>query len=511
MNMMEESARSDPEPNEPARPHTTEIRVTQDAMDAPPGTGIEHLDAADLDNARRFVAQHGSRVRYDHTYDEWRYYDGTRWVKDELRRAVELMKQTAEATYSEALASGDKDFIRQARAFRNYNGLRNALACTASMPEIAVKASDWDRNIDLFNVKNGTIDLVTGTIRHHSSADMITMIAGCDFEEGRQAVFFPACLAAYWPNLAGEDDGIIEFLTTTMGYCLSGRNTEKMFMLLVGTGDTGKTTFMHAIEAVWGEYFRTVDWSTFAQQRENDGARHRTDLARLVGARIVSASEGEEGCRMSDGMIKRVTGRSKLIVRDLLSKPFELPSTYKIWLDTNHGPHFKGQDRAMRNRVRRVPFRNIISAEQQHSFRLRYGNLDERLEEDAPGVLNIALAGFRRFQETGRIVVPGTIQTATKEYMDGEDVLGEFIRDRCSEKAQAQTPRLELFRQYQEWARESGEFVMSARRFYAMLGEREGIRVVKYEGERRIVGLAVNKTMSEREQERGLFGGRTFG
>lgn len=517
MNMMNENFRSDHEDASkstpiPARaegPALTDVRVRTDVVDQPAdaGANIARFNACDLDNARRFVAQHGGIIRFDHTFDEWRYFDRIRWVKDTRKHVMELLKQTAEATYADALRDGNKESIRQARNFRNYHGLRNALVCASSMPELAVTAEDWDRDVDLFNVQNGTIDLKKRQVRPHQASDLITMVAGCRYEPGQVSRFFTDCLATYWPNYAGEDDGIIEFLMMTIGYCLSGRDTEKMFMLLVGTGDTGKTTFMHGLEAVWGDYFRTADWSSFSRQRDNDGAKHRTDLARLLGARIVSASEGEEGCRMSDGIIKRLTGRVKLVVRDLMSKPFELPPTFKLFLDTNYAPHFKGQDLALRNRVRRVPFRHIITKEMQGEFRRRYGNLDHRLEEDAPGILNMALQGWDCYREKGGVEPPQTIKDATNDYMDAEDLLGEFIRDRCEPEAESRLPRTELFRQYQDWSKEVGELAMSARRFYSLLLDRDGIKAQKSTGTRLIQGLAVRKSMSDRAQEHGLFGG----
>ncbi|MEP7219726.1 MAG: phage/plasmid primase, P4 family, partial [Bacteroidota bacterium] len=351
------------------------------------------LEVHDIANGNLFTEMYADTVLFDHSIRDWRIWEGGRWERDDRNQIQELAKITAYRIRDMAEDLGTKELQQRAAASLSMHGVRNMLLSAQSMPELSVTAAGLDANPLLFNVRNGTLELDTGVFREHRPGDRITMVAGCDYDPDADAPEFRRCLETYWPEPGGHDRDAREFLTRCMGYCLSGLNTEKLFMLLLGTGDTGKTTFMKAVEATWGDYFRTADWSTFAQQRDGDSNKHRTDLVRLAGARIVSASEGDEGCRMSDGILKRVTGRTNIIVRDLHSKPFSMPPSFKIFLDTNHFPWFNPLDQAMWNRIVQVYFRHVISLAAQQAFRKRYGDLDQVLASEASGILNLALEG----------------------------------------------------------------------------------------------------------------------
>jgi len=60
------------------------------------------------------------------------------------------------------------------------------------------------------------------------------------------------------------------------------------------------------------DYCRTAAMDTFIASK---GDRHPTDLAALKGARIVCASETEEGRQWSETRVKLLTGGDKIAAR----------------------------------------------------------------------------------------------------------------------------------------------------------------------------------------------------
>ncbi len=458
---------------------------------------------SDVANGQTFIEMYKDKILYDHTFDEWRIWDGKRWMRDQRGQIWEMAKEVSMTLYEAAEASGAKELRRRATELMKLSGLRNMLGCARTHADIAVTTEQWDSDPYLFNVQNGTLDLRTGTLREHRPGDRLTLMAGCAYEPEATAPQFLSCLNLYWPDHDGADRGIADFMILTMGYCLSGLNDEKCFLLLHGTGDTGKTTIMKALEATWGEYFRTADWSTFAHSREGDMSKHRTDLVRLVGARIVSASEGDEGAKMSEGVIKRVTGRAPLVVRDLMSKPFSFQPTFKIWLDTNHLPRFRGQDQAMWNRVKLISFRRVITRDEQLAFRSAHGSLDALLAAEASGILNLALRGWKLYQERGTLVIPTTITEATSTYRAIEDSLGQFMEERCIVDADVSVEKTELFAQFSEWQKENMEYAVSAKRFGMWMRER-GFAEVRTAMARSWRGITVKETRQSRAMRVGI-------
>ena len=74
------------------------------------------------------------------------------------------------------------------------------------------------------------------------------------------------------------------------------------------------------------------------------------DVAKLKGARFVWASENERGSRLSESLIKEMTGGDKMSARFMRGEFFEFYPEFKPWLATNHKPQVRG-DRALWNRL----------------------------------------------------------------------------------------------------------------------------------------------------------------
>ena len=456
----------------------------------------------DIANAERFAEMHADRVRFDFVRRAWFVYDGRRWKRDDANDVQELAKQTARAVAADA--GSNRARKQQARMAGSMTGLKNMLALATSIPALKIHARQWDADPDVINLENGTFDLRTLTLRPHTPADRITKLASVAYDPTADCPLFRSILSRYFLTentnqgpvpLTGSRhaDGqtIIRLLQTCIGYRLSGREVEKVFMLLHGTGNTGKTTLMQTLKMVWGDYFADADWNSFARQRDNDGNKHRTDLVRLAGARIVSASEGDEGVRLAEGTIKRFAGgRQGYEVRDLHGKPFTLRSTFTIYLDTNHLPAFTGHDQAIWNRLVVIFFRNEISTAERERFEREHGALLDALAREVPGILNWAIEGWTNYLNDGRIVLPPVVEAQRKEYQDMVDVLGHFIEERCLLGPQRCTESKAIYEQYKAFIKDLGETVHSHRTFSQRMRER-GFMLKRSASKRYIWGISL--------------------
>jgi putative DNA primase/helicase len=74
----------------------------------------------------------------------------------------------------------------------------------------------------------------------------------------------------------------------------------------------------------------------------------RNDLADLAGSRFVCALESQEGKRLSEPLVKQLTGGVDLIkARFLFQEHFTFKPQFKIFLGTNHKPVIKDTDSAI--------------------------------------------------------------------------------------------------------------------------------------------------------------------
>ena len=102
---------------------------------------------------------------------------------------------------------------------------------------------------------------------------------------------------------------MIDFLRRAVGYSLRGDVSERVVFFLYGTGANGKSVFIETIQALLADYAMRTPTSTLLAKR--DGAVPN-DVARLKGARLVSANESEEGKRLGEAELEDLTGGDTL-------------------------------------------------------------------------------------------------------------------------------------------------------------------------------------------------------
>ena len=150
-----------------------------------------------------------------------------------------------------------------------------------------------------------------------------------------------------------NDIDLIEYIQRCVGYSLTGDTSEQCFFMLHGHGANGKSVFTEILRALLGEYGSAVEFKTFMA---GEGSASGNDLAPLRGARLVVASESEQGKRLNEAVIKQITGGDPLRVRFLFKEFFVFTPQFKVWLVTNHKPVIMGTDRGIWRRVRLIPF-----------------------------------------------------------------------------------------------------------------------------------------------------------
>jgi hypothetical protein len=90
----------------------------------------------------------------------------------------------------------------------------------------------------------------------------------------------------------GGDPELTRLLQQWFGYCLTGSTQEHALMFIHGDGGNGKSVFLNTVAGIMGDYAVTAPMDAFTI---STGDRHPADLAMLRGARLVAASETEQG------------------------------------------------------------------------------------------------------------------------------------------------------------------------------------------------------------------------
>jgi putative DNA primase/helicase len=267
---------------------------------------------------------------------------------------------------------------------------------------------------------------------------------------------------AFLSRIFAGDGELIRFVQKAVGYSLTGSTEEQCFFILYGAGANGKSTLIQTISALLKDYARQTPTETLLVQR-GDGPRN--DLARLQGARFVSASEVEGGRKLAEALVKQLTGGDTLTARYLYKEHFEFQPTFKIWLAVNHKPGVQGTDHAIWRRMRLLPFTVTIPAAEQDK------RLTEKLQAEQPGILRWAVEGCRAWQQEG-LEPPSAVKRATGDYRAEMDVIAAFIQDCCVLGDHHHVNTRELYAEYRGWCEQIGESPVTQKALATVLQER---------------------------------------
>lgn len=392
--------------------------------------------------ACNFENQHHADFRFTAQWSQWNKWDGERWPRSEMEVQDRLR------TISR-IASALCDDKRLARRLASAQTISGAERLVKSSPALAMKPEQWDADSWVLNTPRGIVDLRTGKLhasRRSAYCTMMTAVApagGCYLWTG-----FLKCVL-------GDDKELLGFAQKLCGYLLTGQTSEHLLVFLYGTGANGKTVFLNTITGLMGDYARTASMDTFT---ETKSAGHPTELAYLRGARLVVATETAEGGRWNESRIKVLTGGDKISARFMRGDFFEYMPQFKLVIAGNHRPSLRTVDEAMRRRFRLLPFTTTIPEAE------RDPRLTEKLRAEWPGILQWAIDGCLEWQRSG-LSVPAAVKAASLDYMQAEDVLQQWIEERCETSPDAWAASSTLFASWQKYAESSGEFPGSQKRF----------------------------------------------
>jgi putative DNA primase/helicase len=332
----------------------------------------------DAGNAELFASQYADRLRYDHRRGRWLIWSGHRWVDDADAEVVRLAIVAARHRGLSAVSLTDfeerKAETRFAIASENGARIEAMLKIAKAQPSLADKGDQWDAGPWLLGVANGLVDLRTGELRPGDRDDRITMHTDIEFDAGATAPRWEQFLR----EVFNDDAEMIAFIQQAIGYSLTGDTREQCMFLCHGTGANGKSVFLAILKRLAGRYAFNAPFSSFERQHQSSIPN---DLAALVGRRLVTSSETNEGTRLNEARMKALTGCDPITARFLHAEFFTFTPVAKYWLAVNHKPVVGDDSVGFWRRVRLIPFtRQFRGAAADKT-------LQGALEAELPGIL----------------------------------------------------------------------------------------------------------------------------
>jgi putative DNA primase/helicase len=409
----------------------SDYRQSSSILDFPTGTPL-----SDTFNAEFITEALNGTVLYCTETGHNLIWDGRCWLADDknivYRKVTDLFKKS----FLKATAENNKEFSSHFKKTLNSTNIKNAINTMNKLNSVSI--SSFDDNKFLFNMNNGTYDLIKHTLSLHDKKNQITKLSSLNYD--------PAAKCPNWGDFLYKifkgDVGLISYVQEAVGYCLTGDTGYHTFFICHGGGANGKSTFMETIRKLLGEYGNIIPAASLMEKKYDDVPH---DIAQLNKSRFVVASESSGSRLLNEARIKELTGDSTIKVRHLYQEYFTMPITFKVWLQTNHKPTIKGTDHGIWRRIKMIPFNYKFEEDE------RINNYGERfLYDELPGIFNWACEGLQRLQSQEQWHEPDAVIEATQEYKKEEDIIGEWIETECTVSESSKCGLNDFFEYFKE-------------------------------------------------------------
>lgn len=430
----------------------------------------------DTGNANRFYDYFGEYFHYNATDKVWMFFTGKTWVVDtkciirkyanqlinmlreEARQISEQLNDTADQEERKRIATVLDAYDKNVKRVSNKNGKDAMLSELQFIGKTAVENSEFNKDPYLLNTDSGIVDLRTGEIHPFNKDAMLSYNTGVkvSFEEPKTWLAFLHSIFEY-PNKEDTEE-VIECLRRCLGYTLTGSTKEQVIFLLHGDGSNGKSTLLNVLQAIMGDYFNTID-SSQLMVTKNQSVAIQNSLAELIGTRFLSTQETEEGARLSEPIVKHISGDEVINAQKKYGKPFYFLPVFKLWMSTNNLPIIRGKDFGIWRRIFLFPFKKQFKDAEKDK------EMPEKLAAEYDKILGWCIKGAVDYLAERDLKRPSYLQDELTKYQQDLDTVLQFIGTECYTDKTKATPKRAMYDAYTAWAKRSNLPALSEPKF----------------------------------------------
>ena len=445
---------------------------------------VDTLAQSEDGHSQALIATWGQDIRYCYQMGRWLHWTGSQWQVQPVGGGIvrEFAKQIARG-YPD-----DSEWRTFKKRALTTAGIAGALSMSMTDFRILVSIDELDAHPWELNTPEGIIDLRTGLMSESNPNKLHTKSTrfSPDFAADQGA-----WLAFLHTTFQGDTE-VIDFIKRLMGYACVGEVREAILPVFYGEGANGKTVLLETVQGVLGDY-ATVAPQKFLVQGPS---QHATEIAALAGARLVIASETNEGERFDEAKVKILTGGDKIKARFMRQDEFTFVPSHLLVMMTNHRPEVASGGTSFWRRLREVPFKHIMPADK------RDPELKNRLiEQHGRAIMAWLAQGAAEYAQKG-LIEPASVTQATKTYEASTDTVGRFVEDMCLlGGGEHVSVNYALVREaYEQWCRSEGETPVSTKALTSQLAGKFAVgRKKGAKGARFLTGISLVESATQVE------------
>lgn len=435
---------------------TDTVRRTDNPAAARQDLGYNPYSTHDADLASN-LAERGLAERFRFAPEfGWCEWDGKRWdTNSPTQRVMKAITNMIPGMLAEWAKKGLKaEQIGDLARARNSTKTKQILAALEA--ELLVRGDQFDQHPMLLNVKNGTVDLLTGKLREHRRGDLITKITDVAYQAGATHEDWDTVLEAF------GDRETIDWMQLRIGQAATGHHTQDgVIPIMGGGGENGKSAIIDSLKNAFGEYGLLVSDRVLIGGVNN----HPTEVTELRGARFAYVEELPEGRHLNVAAVKKITDSPEITGRRMHKDSIRFTPSHSLFITTNYDVQIAETDHGTWRRFARVTFPfTYVKANPKPGTLERQGDrtLKSRMAaggERAEAVLAWIVAGaVRVYGELGGIIplMPSRVEESTNEWRQRSDAIYAYVSERLVEANDVAIRTDDLFNDFTAWNEQRG-------------------------------------------------------
>lgn len=301
--------------------------------------------------------------------------------------------------------------------------------------------------------RNKVLDTTNWTL-HETSPEYGNMHA-LDFD------YDPLAVCPLWEAFAHDIfDGDMEsvaLLQEWLGYNIVGSLRHQKIMLLLGRSRSGKGTIGKVLSHILGrDNFAGGSLTALTHDHTLNAIKNK--LGYFVGD--AEKNIPRNILHLVVEALKAISGGDTRTFNRKFLEAQTLTVPARITVAANHLPQLFDDSGALTGRLLLLCFQKTYLGKEDL-------DLDEKLKEEAPGIVNWAMAGLKRLNDNGRFTQPAVSELEMQHIRSQFSPLQDFIDECCVLVQDGGVPGSDVFNAYQSWVMKQGDDQRMTRRSFS--------------------------------------------
>lgn len=411
--------------------------------------------------AEQFVISLQGNFLYNVDRNKWHIWNGRAWGIDNRNTVKNRCRVFVKSLYHEISALDKKDerrkWLSNVEHLNTNRGIENIIALAGI--ELPSRTEDFDVNIHLLNVQNGTLEFSDDRVifREHRKEDMCSKICNTEYLPD---VPVPEKWLEHIKKITCGDAELANAFQTFGGYILDGGNPLEKVCIAHGAGRNGKSVTYRLQSHMLGDYAVAVNPLTLMAA---GSSQINPERLKMRNARLITAQESEKPSEESHkkdhtvldtGFLKAASGKDKISARNIRSNNVEeFNITGVVVLITNPLPKVNDNSRAWWERLILQPFDYYFTNEEQNP------DIEDEFKKMLPGILNWYIKGWALYHMDKKITTCDAMKLDLAEYRSVGDEYAGFVMDCVTDYKNGEVPANDMYDQYEQWCRSHGAYL----------------------------------------------------